>query len=638
MIISRATCKTIHFLVLQIALSHNSSAILNIIASINSSFLPVLLLLVIAPYCTTRFLFPHIKLVATIASTCMMIVILNTITPIVLHIFNIQINYLSLIIIHALLSVLSYISIRLKKISITTSWDNTDKQLLIIIGLFAIIIFPFTALAGIDTYKWLDLATSMKVEQSIPWLVHPLSLFGYTTGRSYPSAQPLILGTIMTISNLNIELSFYFMSLISGILGITSVFLLAQKIFSTQIYQEKPNAMSFGKTLATPSRPHTPTLPHYPLPLYAAFFYGFSPVFIRYNHWATGRGLFLAVFPLFLLTLLNLSIIEIKKLQTNRTLFIIENLTGLILLGVFLPLSHKAGLIALLLILVSLPSRLLLPHRNWRWLIPALTLIAIIPTIILSPNEGAPLPFGLILGFIYTSITRFGILLPLAAIGLLAANNWLTNPHLRRILPALLLLLPFSCSREMYGALIALIFITIAAANGFILITEKFQNQKIIIKRIITIFIIIGALAIIIHRSITATPRRIRTAALFLEQYDPTGPFMITSNNWRTKIQGYVSGCPRFKITKTDAIKIHIQRPPKLNQPPAKLLAAITSYSRHIITVSGLSLSYYGENPRHYIFHINNPSQTPTGTIRIYNKDGIEIFKPINQKIIKENT
>ncbi len=599
----------------------NNSNIVNFIAIINKPFAPVLLLLVIAPYCIIRFLFPRAKLATTITFTCMMIVILNTLIPIIMHISNRPINNYSLTTIHVLLSVLAYTSMRLRKTPAIPTPDSTDKKLILIIGLFAIIIIPFTALTGIDTYKWLDLATSMKVEQSIPWLLHPLSLLGFTTGRSYPSAQPLILGSIMTISNLNVEWSFYFMSLISGILGITSAFLLSKKCFSTSLPSNRPSALP-------PSRPSAPVAPS----LIAAFFYGFSPVFIRYNHWATGRGLFIAIFPLFLLAFINLSKTEIQKTKTRNSLFIIGNLAALISLGLFLTLSHKAGLIAILMIIISILPGMFLPRRNWHWLVPILTIMAVTATIALSPNKGAPLPLGLIIGFIYASITRFGWLLPLAAIGLLLTKNWLGTPSLRRIFPALLVSLPFSCAREMYGALIALIFITLAATNGFIWLITKLPDKKIILQKTTIIMIIIGALAIIVQRSRIATPHRIRTAALFLEQYDPAGPFQITSKKWRTKIQGYVSGCPRFKITKTGSVKAYIQRPPSIKGNPAQILAAWTSYSRHIITVSGLSLSYYGNNPRRYIFLIDQPNKTPNGTVSIYKKNGIEIFKPITQK------
>ena len=201
----------------------------------------------------------------------------------------------------------------------------------------------------------------------------------------------------------------------------------------------------------------------------------------------------------------------------------------------------------------------------------------------------------------------------------------------------------------MYGALIALIFINLAATNGFIWLIEKYPARKVLLKRITITLIAAGAVAIITQRAITATPHRIRAAALFLEQYDSSGPFQITSSKWRTKIQGYVSGCPRFKITKTGPVKAHIQRPPSFKvstpriRPSAPLrdritqssqtLAAWTSYSRHIITVSGLSVSYYGENPRRYIFTITPEEPAPANTIKIYDKDDVKIFKPIKQHI-----
>jgi hypothetical protein len=358
---------------------------------------------------------------------------------------------------------------------------------------------------------------------------------------------------------------------------------------------------------------------------------------MRYNHWATGRGLFIAIFPFFLLTLINLSKTEIQKQQNNRLIFTIINLLGLLVLGILLPLSHKAGLISLLVILASILPAMLMPRNKYKWIVPTLSIIAVIAAIALSPNRILPFPLGLPVGFLYTSLTRFGWLLPLAAIGLLTTDNWLKNPHLHRLFPALLISLPFSCSREMYGALIALIFIVLAATNGFICLTEKYPSQRKLLTKTTIIMIIISALAIIIQRSITATPRRVRDAALFLEQYDPNGPFQITSNNWRTKIQGYVSGCPRFKINKTGPVKVTIHNPPSIKGSPAQVLANWTSYSRHIISVSGLSVLYYGKNPRRYIFYIDKTIPPPIGTISIYNNNGIQIFKPIKQYIHSNN-
>ncbi len=207
------------------------------------------------------------------------------------------------------------------------------------------------------------------------------------------------------------------MSLISGILGITSTFLLAQKCFpnspSPQV-SPSPNlplahthklphshthklphshthTLPHSHTHTLPhSHTHTLTHSHTPspnLPLWTAFFYAFSPVFMRYNHWATGRGLFIAIFPLFLLALINLSKIEVQKVEKRRALFVMGNLAGLISLGIFLTLSHKAGLIALLLILASLLPGILLSRLNWRWLAPALTIIALSVAIALSPNR-----------------------------------------------------------------------------------------------------------------------------------------------------------------------------------------------------------------------------------------------------------
>jgi len=132
--------------------------------------------------------------------------------------------------------------------------------------LLCLLLLPYTYFTGVDTYKWQDLATSVRMEQALPWIVHPLSLLGFTP-RAYPPAHPVLLATVQILGGLGVDGGFAVISVFTAILGIASATLLASRLL--------PPALA---------------------PL-AGLLYGFSPVFVRYAHWATGRGLFLAIFP-----------------------------------------------------------------------------------------------------------------------------------------------------------------------------------------------------------------------------------------------------------------------------------------------------------------------------------------------------
>ena len=68
--------------------------------------------------------------------------------------------------INSALTVISYI-LRLWKIPLLLKTQKTDKYLLGIIVIFAVMVIPFTPLTSIDTYKWLNLAKTMRAEHMI---------------------------------------------------------------------------------------------------------------------------------------------------------------------------------------------------------------------------------------------------------------------------------------------------------------------------------------------------------------------------------------------------------------------------------------------------------------------------------------
>ncbi len=563
---------------------------------------PAVLLLFITPFCLTRALAPRAGWATSLATTGALAVIINTLVPIGLHVGSLPITTGRLTVVHAVLAVLAYASFRKRAGRLLPATGSHDRLLLILTGVYALLILPLTALAGIDTYKWLDLAMSVQVERAIEWFVHPMSLLGFT-GRSYPSAQPLVLGSIMTISGLGVEWSYYLMSLVSSVLGISAAYLLGRVCLDKR---------STG--------------------LWVAFLYACSPVFTRYNHWATGRGLFLAIFPLFLLGITNLSAARVRA-TSRPALFALGNLTLVIVAALWLMLSHKTGLIAVPAILISLPLALLLPRRNARGLVPVLGLMAVAGAIILSRPWGAPFPVGSLLGFMRAGATRFGWLLPLAAVGVLAAPGWLEHPHLRRFLPASILVLPFFGLGDMYGALIALIFVALAAAHGLQWLTYAWPQYADWTRRITLIMVALGAVVIVAHRSLNATPRRVRDAAHFLNSYDPEGPLMLRAERWRPEIQGYLTGCPRFEAERVGPVSVRFIRPPSLRGTPTGVTRAWIAYSRHMFNVSGVHVSLYGTHPRTYYVTVDSLAPPPENTVQLYAEHGVKVYAPAGQEV-----
>ncbi|MGQ9662434.1 MAG: hypothetical protein ACUVWX_08885, partial [Kiritimatiellia bacterium] len=307
------------------------------------------------PFLAARLLFRKADLWLSLACAGLCCAAINLAVPIALHMLSLPISSFSLTCSHSGLALVLLASCRFAGVQIRPAHGSPDtaRWLLLLLAGFAILVLPFTYLAGVDTYKWQDLATIVRVDQRISWLVHPLSLFGFTP-RSYPSAQPLLLATIQILGGLDVDWGFYITSLILGATGTLTAFVLGRSFFNSD-----------GAAL------------------WSAVLYTFSPVFMRYNHWATGRGLFVSLFPLYLLAILRLP----------RP----SAVAGLIGCSIMLALAHKTGLIAGPLVLLSMIGLLVVPSRkNHLWLILVL-LAAGSASLLLSPSLG-PRPIGSAIG------------------------------------------------------------------------------------------------------------------------------------------------------------------------------------------------------------------------------------------------
>ena len=550
------------------------------------------LVLAVAPYLAVRNLIPRAGEALSLACTGAAAVALNTALLVLMDQARVPLSPQNLAVAYWGLTLGLLVVLRLRGLPLATGrLTQDDRRLIPIALLFALLVYPFTYLAGIDTYKWQDLASAVRVERGIPWLIHPLSLFGFTP-RSYPSAQPLLLGSIQITGALGVDAGYYVFSLFSGLTGLLAAFALGRRLFPAD-----------GR--------HA---------VWLALFYVFSPVFMRYNHWATGRGLFVALFPLFLLALM-----ELPKPGAWA---------GALAMAPLLALSHKTGIVAVVLIAVSCGLLPFIPRQPSApglalWLAPFLA-----AAILLSAPLGVPSLAGCIAGFARGAVARFGWMLPLALLGLFAAWPVVSAPHWRRLIPGFLLSLPLAFPRDMYGALIALPFVAAAATAGLAALGRARPAWAAVAIRAAVAASIAGAVVIVVHRSASATPERVRAAAQFLESIDPLGPFVIDApGGIRNQIQAYVSGCPRFDVARGSGARINVAPPPPIAGQPRERFHAWTDYLRGVLSLADTEVDWYGRWPRHYIVTLSPPDQTPPGTRLIYDRDGVRIYASVLQPL-----
>jgi len=552
----------------------------------------------ISPLLIVRRVAPRLTFLSTLLWTSVACLVLNAVVPVTLHISGIHIVPVSLAVAHwTLAGVLMTFTVMRSGTRILPPMSPAAGHVLLLWGGLCLLVLPFTHLAGIDTYKWQDLAANIRAQQSVAWLMHPLSLLGFTP-RSYPSAQPLLLATVQMLGGLGVDWGYYMVSVVCAGTGILAAYQLGRICFD-----KADRALCF------------------------AFFYTFSPVFVRYTHWATGRGFFLALLPLFLA-----GVVELPKRRAW-----VPFVAGALLL----PFTHKVGLIAVAVIsLVTIPAIILgclagivarRPSRGvqrMRWAVAASIIVVSGCAILVAPSVLAPFPIGSMLGALRLAVTRFGWMLPFSLAGILS-SAWMDVVARRRLLPALLVTFPIAFNNEMYGALIHLPLLVLGACAGLFAMEEQWPRLAASARRAAIALTVTGALVIVGYRSAGATPRRVRAAARFLEARDSRGPFRIVApGDARQQIQGYVSGCPRFSVRAVGPRRARLNPAPPLHGNPRLVLAAWVSYTRHVFSVSGLECDLYGRDPYYYHVVIDGQGRRPSGSAELYNSDNIQVYGP----------
>jgi len=511
--------------------------------------------------------------------------VLSPMVALSLHVMRIPIAPLPLAAFHAVIALLCVgVLLALKRplLPVAGTWPWEQVKLFALLG---VLILPVTHLAGIDPYNWGDMATAVAVEQDIPWLIHPLSLFGFTA-RSRASLHPLLMGSLRAMGGLGLTQAFYLTSLVLCAVGIASASFLADRL-------------GMGKREAS---------------LYA-FFYAFSPLFVRYVHWGTGRGAFLAILPLFVAALLD----------RPRT----RSAALALLTGLLLALSHKTGLVAVLVLPIL---RLLAPIFPRRRPVVCVCLlgVAFAMSLLFAPVRFAPAPIGWALGWLRYDPARFGWLSLALALSVLLASRELFRPtEPAFVWLAVLVLFPASHHMEIYSALIILPFLTYAGMAALRSLHGCVPGKGELAVRIAQVITIGCALAIVVQRSVEAMPHRVYLAARHIEKIDPEGPFEIVSP-WRPRIQGMVSGCPRFVIQPGEEPGISVGRPPAFTPNPRELVYRWVAYLRKALRTSE-TIDWYGSP--HTRYHVQSDSApSPARGNLIYNHDGVVIYREALRK------
>jgi hypothetical protein len=444
-----------------------------------------------------------------------------------------------------------------------------------ILLLYATLVIPFSYIAGIDTYKWQDLASSIALDQTIPWLVHPSSLFGFTP-RAYPSAQPLVLASCQILGTIGVDWGFYLVSLLTGFTAITGAYALGQRL-----YDDADCAW------------------------WLALLYGFSPLMMRYGYWATGRGFLLALLPFFIALLLDA--------RRPRALLAAMGM------GLLLALSHKAGLVATVLIPTAVfLSPLAGVVRSRRAAANVLIIGAVFAGLLLTPGP---------LAWAFRGISRFAWLLPLALLGLVI-RPWTESREGRAIFAAALLLTPLAFADEPYGALLAAPLVASAAASGAAWLGQRRTAlPPAFLRASLVGLVLFAAVLVVIRQAMDSPSRAVHQAARFLEAYDPQGPYRLEApGRTRTQMQAYLSGCPRFHVVPPPVARLNVSAPPPLTGRPRSDAKAWTRWLRAWVDLPDTETAWYGTAPRVYYVRINASGIVPPDARPIYDKDGVTIL------------
>lgn len=136
--------------------------------------------------------------------------------------------------------------------------------------------YPGSHEIGVDSFAIHTLAQSIVASGRAVWTLNPFSYFGWFPA-SYPSAGPFMLSSIAALSQVNMEGTILLTSLMFGLVGIGTSFLMA-----LEFNREKYFAIG------------------------VSFVYSLAPRFLDFTLWqASTRDVFMALFPVFIWAVLR---------------------------------------------------------------------------------------------------------------------------------------------------------------------------------------------------------------------------------------------------------------------------------------------------------------------------------------------
>ena len=546
--------------------------------------LPILALplaFIVTPWLAVRNLYPRASPELHFGLTGLFAIVGNVAAPAALHFAGVPIEPFALATLHAATAALLVALTGWRALPWRPARLMPAPGLLAAACLFAILVLPFTHIAGIDTYKWQDAADNVRIERRIAWFENPASLFGFTP-RSCPCAQPLVLASVELLGSTGVDWGFYLVSILFGATALFGAYLLGLRL------------MGNGKDAA-----------------WLAFLYVFSPVFMRYNYWATGRGLLLTLLPMFILALLN-----------PRP----AGLWAAAALAVLLGLGHKAGLVAVALIAPAFLLSLALKRWTRHSLVATALLLMGVAAVALASDRFAATPLNLLV----RPATRLAFLAPLALAGFLARDEWMSDPRWKAMLIASVATVPLLFAREMYGALLALPFAAFAAAAGVRWLRERGPvADPVALQAALVGLVLLQAVAIVIWQAQDSPSRAVFEAAQFIQRRDPAGPFRIEApGRARTQIQAYLTGCPRFTIKTRPGAALSIVHPPPLSGHPARDFQNGVTYLRQFVVLDEAETDWYGPVSRTYYVTIGPEGFAPPDARRLYTKGNVAVYGP----------
>ena len=505
---------------------------------------------------------------------------LQPLLALVLHFARIPIAPLPLVVGHGLVAAVGVGGLKVTGRAWLPAGGEWPKAQLWTLAVLAVLVFPFTHIAGIDPYKWADLATTVAADQRITWLVHPMSLLGFTA-RSYPSLHPLLMGTIRALGATNVEAAFYLTSLVVCAVGVTGAAYLARRL----------------------------DMARWDVGLFALF-YTLSPTFIRYVHWGTGRGAFLAVLPIFVAALLDLPRLRSWGLAL---------LTGLLLM-----LSHKTGSIAVPALLLLRLFAVTYPRSHAKVCV-CLLVLSFAASVLFAPARYIAPPLGLVAGWLRYDLARFGWISPVLLLAVVMRPRELFRPSESSFMwLSLLVIFPAAHHMEMYPALIILPFITYAGLTAFRAMQPRLPGTEELQLRVVLALTLCAAFAIVLQRSIESMPHRVYLASRHIEKIDPDGPFEIVSP-WRSHVQGMVTGAPRFTVTPGADNSTSLRPPPPFTPNPRQFIYSWVAYLRSMIKTSEKAEFYGNPHARYHVYP--DTASPPAQADLIYDHNRVRIYK-----------